>query len=73
MSGYAVVSSVRFRLLTRYRPTPRLTESPLPTPGPIHGPARFVTKHTTIVYLGGCQLSFGREQLGSRGIIFQGE
>ena len=24
------------------------------------------------VYLGGCQLSFGREQLGSRGIIFQG-
>jgi len=22
--------------------------------------------------IGGCQLSFGREQLGSRGIIFQG-
>src|SRR6218665_203411 len=28
---------------------------------------------SSIVYLGGCQLSFGREQLGSRGIIFMGD
>jgi len=27
----------------------------------------------SMVYLGGCQLSFAREQLGSRGIIFQGD
>jgi len=64
VTGYAVVS-VRLR-----RPvdqtTPRLTES--------HLPALFVGQQSaSILYLGGCQSSFGREQLSSRGIIFKGE
>ena len=57
MTGYALVSSVCL-LQINSRPTPRLTESP------------FVT---LFIVPRGCLLSFGREQLNSRGIIFQGE
>jgi len=61
MTGYALVSSVCL-LQINSRPTPRLTESPF---GPY-------SLDQSIVYIVVCLLSFGREQLNSKGIIFQG-
>jgi len=64
MNGYAVVSSVHLHGPVYTKFGQRLTW--LSRPSPIHGPA-------SIVYLGGCQSSFGREQLSSRGSIFRGD
>jgi len=66
MNGYAVVSSVRLR--GPVYPTVGLRLAWLSCPNPIPGPALLVL----IVYLGGCQSSFGqeREQLSSAGSIW---
>jgi len=63
MKGYAVVSSVRLR--GPIYQTVVLCLAWLSRPNYIHGPA-------SIVHLGGCQSSFGGEQLRSRGILFKG-
>jgi len=63
MNGYAVVSSVRLHGPVYL--TVGLHLVWLSRPNPILDPA-------SIVYLGGCQSSFGREQLSSRRILFQG-
>ena len=64
MNGYTVVSYVRLR--GPVYPTVGLRLAWLSRPNPIHGSA-------SIVYLGGCQSSFGREQLSSRGFFFKGD
>ena len=64
MNAYSVVSSIRLRC--PINPTVGIRLAWLSRPCPIHGIA-------SIVYPGCCQLSFGREQLNSRGSLYKGD